>query len=320
MKFLLIRYSSLGDVVLTTSVARSIREASPEARVYVLTKDIYTDVFSENPDITGVFTRPVLRMKFDFVIDLHNSLRSNLVKYVVPAKQRLTYNKAAAARRVFLHSGLMQNSLEKTVIQRYLEPVSRAGLDVRLSKPVITITPGEQERAERLTGKTPYIALAPGAKWLTKEWFEDKYTALIIKTIRETGLNTVLIGDKSDEKLASSIKMGTGVLRSHVVNLAGKTGIRDLAAVIKNAKVLITPDTAALHIGWAVSTPVVSLFGPTVKEFGFQPVDKNVVIIEKDLDCRPCSLHGSEKCRYKDRACMQRIEAYEVLNEARKFL
>lgn len=320
MRVILIRYSSLGDVVLVTSVARSIKTAYPGAEVDILTKEEYFPVFSHNPDIGRVLSRPPFRERYDYMADLHSSIRSALSRRLIRAGRKMVYNKAATARRVFLHSGMMQGTLEKTVPERYIEPFIQAGLKVTLSKPRIEVSPREEEEASRLACPGPYLALVPGAKWMTKEWFQEKYVQLIIKASRELGLNTVILGTEEEKKLSDSIVAGTGTFRSHVINLAGKTDIRLFAALIKGAAAAVTPDSAALHIGWGLSVPVVALFGPTVKEFGFQPDDEKVAILEKDLECRPCSLHGSAKCRYTDRACMQRIEVHEVIDALRGFL
>lgn len=320
MKFLLIRYSSLGDVILTTSVVKVIKENKPDSTIDILTKEEYKPVFQNNPDINCVLTGISRRIKYDYIIDLHNSIRSNIVKYFIPAKERLIYNNAAYARRLYLHGRHRTEILKKSVIDRYSEPLAGIGFNVRYMQPEVTVTAREMEDAKNISTKKHYIAIAPGAKWRTKQWVIENNISLVIKIIRELNMEVVLLGGVKNTALANEIVKGVGLLRSHVVDLTGKTGIRELAAVIKGSAMLVSTDSAPMHLGWAVGTKVVALYGPTVREFGFQPQDEKVSIIEKDMECRPCSLHGSRICKYKDRACMQRIEVHEVFDEIRKFL
>lgn len=320
MKFLLIRFSSLGDVILTTSVVKIIKENEPDSTIDILTKEQYKPVFLNNPDIGQVLTGVSKRTKYDFIIDLHNSIRSNIVKQFIPAKERLIYNNAAYARRLYLHSRRKNKILEKSIIDRYMQPLTEIGFNVRYIPPEVIVTAQEIEEVKNISPEGEYIAVAPGAKWKTKQWIVENYVGLAIKIIRELNMDIALLGDKDDTELSGEILKGMGLLKRHVINLTGRTGIRELAAVIKNSSVLVSTDSAAMHFGWAVGAKVVALYGPTVKEFGFQPHDEKVSIIEKNMECRPCSLHGSKKCRYKDLACMQRIEVPEVFDEIQRII
>jgi heptosyltransferase-2 len=320
MKILLIRYSSLGDVILTTSAARNIKKYDPAASVNVLTKEIYKPVFFNNPDISGVITALNRRIVYDVLIDLHNSIRSNLVKYLIPARKRLTYDKAAYARRLFVKTGRKHEILDTNVIERYIKPLGEIGIGAEYMCPRIYVTEEELSGAMNKYGIFDYVALAPGAKWLTKQWSLENYISLTVKIIRDLGCDVVIAGDSSDCVIADEIYRGAGILKSHVKNIAGKTDLRELAAVLKNAMAVVSTDSGPMHMGWAVGAKVIALFGPTVKEFGFQPRHENVVIIEKSMECRPCSLHGSQKCQYGDIACMQRIEVNEVFEEVKKAL
>ncbi len=320
MKILLIRFSSLGDVILTTSVARNIKKNNPSATVNILTKKEYKPVFLNNPDIDNIVTGISWDIKYDFIIDLHSSTRSNFVKYFIPAEKRLVYDNASYARRLYLHTRHSSEELKKSVIHRYLEPLEKIGFNVCYVPPEVKLNAQELKKVKNIVPSKEYIAIAAGAKWRTKQWIVENYIELTVKIIKELNMDVVLVGSEDDIELTNEIFKGTGTLRSHVINLAGKTSLRELAAVIKNSIVLVSTDSGPMHLGWAIATPVVALFGPTVKEFGFQPQDKRVSIIEKDIKCRPCSVHGSKKCKHKDMACMQRIEVPDVLNEIKKFL
>jgi len=320
MRILLIRFSSLGDVVLSTVVPRNIKLNNPSDEVDFLTKEEYAPVFYNNPDVNDIITKLSLRKKYDVIIDLHSNIRSNLYKYLFRAKGRLTYNKAAYARRIFLHAGIVSADLKKTVIERYLEPLEELGYSVVNPDPVINLKEEELESLSDLLPESEYIVIAPGAKWETKQWIEENYTSLIKRIVREMDMPVVLVGSRDDIPLAGKIKQHVGLLKKYIYDLTGRTGVRELAAVLKGARAAVTTDSAALHIAHAVGTKAAAIYGPTVKEFGFQPDSPAVAILEKNLECRPCSLHGTKKCRFGDMACMQRVEVYEVFDALKKLL
>jgi heptosyltransferase-2 len=319
MKFLLIRFSSLGDVILASPAAENIKKNQPRAEVDILTKDEYSPVFLNNPFIDRVLTQVPLKTRYDFLIDLHDSIRSNLVKYIIPAKNKLTYDKAAYERRVYLYSRKRSEKLDSTVIDRYLEPLENIGFEIKSRVPRITVTDEEINNIKNMVPEK-FIAIAPGAKWETKKWSADQYTGLAKKIIRDFQMEVVLLGGEEDAGLCDEISREAGILKRHITNLAGRIGLRELCAVIKISKVLISGDSAPVHIGWAVGANIIALYGPTVKEFGFQPNDPKVIVLEKDMECRPCSLHGSNRCKYRDRACMKRIEIFEVADGIKKLL
>ncbi|MFC2048972.1 glycosyltransferase family 9 protein [Elusimicrobiota bacterium] len=320
MNILLIRYSSLGDVILTTPVARNIKNSFSEAEIDILTKDEYAPVFENNHDVSGVISGIYSRKKYDYIIDLHDSIRSNIIKYFIPAEKRITYKKDSISRRMYLHSRIKDESLNKTVVERYNDTLAGMGIVAGQLSPKIFLTEAEKTKAAELTQNRPYVVLAPGARWRTKEWTQENYLSFMIKIVREFKLNIVITGSESDKELVKGILQGVGLLKKYMIDLTAKTGLREFFAVISGARALVTTDSAAMHAGWALGVGTVALYGPTVKEFGFQPVSENVRIIEKDMKCRPCSLHGSAKCKYHDKACMQRIEVHDVIAEIKKIL
>ncbi len=318
--FLIIRYSSLGDVVLSTVAVENIASQIPGAQISFLTKSIYSDVFKNNPHIQEILFRPPFFQRFNYILDLDSSLRSFLHKIPVYADNRLRYNKAACARRAFLVKRIFSPSLKKDVVCRYLEPLEKAGIKTPISSPKIYLTDSELKKSSGMVKRDSFIAMAPGARWKTKEWPVENYVSLSLRIIRELGKDIVLLGDANDKEVCGEIRKGTGTLKKHLVDLSGKTSIRSLAAIIKKASLLLTVDSAPLHIARAVGTSAAAIFGPTVEEFGFMPRENNIAVLEKKLQCRPCSLHGSGSCRFKDRACMVRVEPYEVFDKIKELL
>lgn len=143
--------------------------------------------------------------------------------------------------------------------------------------------------------------MAPGSIWFTKQWSRDGYRKLI-RLLSQVGVQTVLVGGKEDFELCRMIQTG-----SEAINIAGRLNLLESASVIQKTDLIVTNDSAPLHIGNAVKTDVVAIFGPTVQHFGFYPFRKNDQVIEVNLDCRPCGWHGGRRCPLKHHHCMQWI-------------
>jgi len=162
------------------------------------------------------------------------------------------------------------------------------------------------------------IAVAPGSMWATKRWPASKYETSLKQCIQE-GYVIALIGGRSDNELCASVARKLGP-RS-LVDSSGKLTPLQSAELIRRCRVLLTNDSAPMHLAAAVGTPVVALFGPTVPEFGFGPVRGNCVIVErKSLWCRPCTPHGGERCPIGTHECMNEISEEEVIQTVFKFL
>lgn len=169
----------------------------------------------------------------------------------------------------------------------------------------------------KITRSHDIISIAPGSVWKTKRWPELKYIELIKKLI-DLKYSVLLIGGTADKIICSNIE--SEVNSNQIINLCGKLSILQSAAAIIRSRVLVTNDTAPLHIASAVKTPCVALFGPTVREFGFTPIGNRHVVIEKNLECRPCTPHGGEYCPIWTHDCMEMISVEEVLEAVKKII
>ncbi|MDO9069228.1 MAG: glycosyltransferase family 9 protein, partial [Deltaproteobacteria bacterium] len=208
-------------------------------------------------------------------------------------------------RRRMLVWGQGRGKTYKTVIQRYLAAVEKAWVKQPEAKP--KLYPVADPSIKLPQGG--FIAIAPGAHWHTKRWSAENYSKLISKLVnRESGI--VIVGDKNDRAIAEEIIKASG---ANAINLCGLLDLAQLIYVLSKAKLLVTNDTGAMHIAEAAETPVVAIFGPTVRQFGFAPWRKESRIIETELDCRPCALHGSKKCPKGHFNCMKLITTEQVL-------
>jgi heptosyltransferase-2 len=145
--------------------------------------------------------------------------------------------------------------------------------------------------------------MAPGAAHATKRW-PAEYWIELARRITPTGADVAVLGGPDDAEPARRI---TALAGAHVSNLAGALNLQETGAVIRRAEVLISGDTGVMHMATGVGTPVVALFGPTVRQFGFSPYRSPSGIVELDLGCRPCSAHGSARCPLGHHRCMKQM-------------
>ena len=163
--------------------------------------------------------------------------------------------------------------------------------------------------------KKPVIAIAPGAKWKTKQWPAEYFIELINKLDIRYNPTILLLGSKDEMKIAEKI----GSKSKNVLNFAGKLSIGEAASYMRSSDVAVSNDSGLMHMATALDIPVVAMFGPTVKGFGFFPRGRNTVM-EKNLECRPCSMHGSGSCKVNTYECMRSITPLEVFDAVSNFL
>ncbi len=145
------------------------------------------------------------------------------------------------------------------------------------------------------------IALAPGSNWFTKRWPQSYYKELVLK-LNENGYGIVFIGSSVEREICEEISPKTNFL-----NLAGELSLIESAAVISKCDLIVCNDSGAMHLANAVKTDVFVFFGPTVQRIGYSPIGENDFVFEIDLDCRPCSSHGTKKCPLEHFECMRLI-------------
>ncbi len=156
------------------------------------------------------------------------------------------------------------------------------------------------------------IAVAPGSVWNTKRWSKESFVELIDK-LTAKGFHVILIGGSDDVELCKQIYLS--VPSKNVYSAAGKFTFLQSAELIRRCRLLVSNDSAPMHIACAVKTPVVAIFGATAPQFGFAPFGEHNAIVETlGLSCRPCSIHGTDKCPIGTFECMKRITPAQVLN------
>ena len=328
---LLVRFSAIGDILLITPLLRAIRGRYPGARIAVLTKERYVPLLSHNPHVSEVLAvapgegirriaERVRAVRYSHLMDLHGSLRSHALRRLAPGRWR-SYRKHALARTLLITAKLDRYAGEVPVPERYFEAARELEVapdggppDFFLSEEADCVAAHRLGRLG-LSAERPLVAIAPGAAHATKRWPIEHWVELV-RRITPTGANVVVLGGPDDEREALAIVDAVG---EHVGSLAGALGLQETGAVIRRAEVLISGDTGVMHMATGVGTPVVALFGPTVRQFGFFPYRSPSAVVELDLPCRPCSAHGTRRCPLGHHHCLRRIlpeMVYGALPEA----
>jgi len=334
-KYLLIRLGAIGDIVLATAAIEAIAQAEPDSQIDFICKARFAGLLKSHPKLANVygfdetgrhkglrglllFIHGLSSQKYDVILDLQNNPRSRMITICLNGGKKIHWPKDTWRRRMLVW-GHGKGKTYKTVIQRYLAAVEKAGIKQSEAKP--KLYPVTDDSIKLPQGG--FLAIAPGAHWPTKRW--PGYASLIAKmqkpVLRTAGLpnkrmdakcKMIVVGDKSDKAIADEITAAAGAV---IINLCGQLDLAQLAYVLSKAKLLVTNDTGAMHIAEAAETPVLAIFGPTVRQFGFAPWRAESRVIETDLDCRPCALHGSNKCPKGHFNCMRGITVEQVLLE-----
>ncbi len=325
--FLLVRFSSIGDVLLTTPLVRVLRARHPDARLVFVTKRAMAPLVADNPHLSDVVALepgesiPSLARRLAALtptrgLDLHGSLRSTALRLLVRCHWH-GYSKRKFARAVLVSTkiDLYRRPTPVPVAERYFEAARGLNVQPDGAPPEFGIGRAATEWAERWLdeqglGHRRFAVLAPGAAHFTKRWPLDHWRAAA-ERLRERGLALVTVGSAVDRPLGEA-------LASLAINAAGVSSLQETGALLARARFLISGDTGVMHMATGVGTPVVALFGPTVRQFGFYPYHGRTVILERPLDCRPCSVMGGPRCPMGHHRCLVDIGTDEVMGAARQ--
>jgi ADP-heptose:LPS heptosyltransferase len=325
-KILAVRLSSLGDVVLSQPVLTALAAAGHA--VELLTKPAYRTLAEMFPGVARVLADPAEGSAYDLVLDWHGTLRARTWIGRIKRTRTVHYAKHGLARRLLIHPGgrpVFWNAWSPltpaaAVTQWYAQAARRAGLTLALGEPRLDIPPAARQDATALLASAglakqeSWVAMAPGAKWPTKQWPVEFYAALAAKLEKERGLRTIFLGAGEDAGVCRAAQALAG---PRAISLAGLTNAPVLAALLAQARLLVSNDSGPLHLGLAAGACVLAFFGPTVKAFGFAPPDSpRVRVLERVLPCRPCALHGSRRCPLGHHHCLTQITADDAFAAA----
>ncbi|MCB0598875.1 MAG: glycosyltransferase family 9 protein [Lewinellaceae bacterium] len=328
MKLLIIRFSSIGDIVLTTPVVRALKQQLG-AEVHYLTKRAFRGIVEPNPNIDKVYAiekkvsevmADLKKEDYSHVIDLHNNLRSAQVKWGLKAR---AYSFDKINREKWLMVNLKVDRLPDVhIVHRYMaaaEPLGvqydGLGLDyfippedeVRVGNLLATNVLAPQQEVPR------YIAFAIGAAHNTKRLPAEK----IISICRQAGMPVLLLGGPGEAGEGQQIADAAG---GQALNMCGLFNLNQSASIVRQAYKVISHDTGLMHIAAAFGKDILSVWGNTIPEFGMSPfypegVDRNTAFEVRGLSCRPCSKIGFQECPKGHFRCMRDISEEEMVKE-----
>ena len=320
VKFLVIRFSSIGDIILTTPVVRCLKNQVAGAKIHYLTKSRYASIVKTNPyidkvhelnDNFGELIKNLKQENFDYVIDLHRNVRTSRVK---ASLHRMSFSFHKLNVKKWLLVNFKKNLLpDKHIVDRYMNTLKMFSVTNDEKGLDFFIPPIEEVNVDELLGEKSekLIILVVGGGHFTKQIPKEK----IIELIHQLNYKIVFIGGKEDSKKAESIISETG--KEKVFNLTGKLNLGQSASLIRQSDIVITPDTGMMHIAAAFKKNILSVWGNTIPKFGMYPYfpgQGSKIFEVEGLSCRPCSKIGFSACPKRHFHCMQKQDTKNMVN------
>ena len=330
MNILIIHTAFIGDIVLSTALISKVKKKYPDSDIYYLTTPLGKEILKNNPKIKEIivydkrgkdkgfvafisFVRKIRKLKIDVCLTPHRYLRSSILSLLSGASIRVGYDIASLS---FVYNKKIKYDKTKHEVEKLLSFVDDSPKRFELE-----MYPSEKDKIKIDTilknffQNKKIILIAPGSKWFTKRWPEEYFKTLIQNLVKRNDLLIVITGGKEEKEIELN-------LDSKVLDLRGEISLLELAELIKRAILVVSNDSAPIHITSAFpDTRIVGIFGPTVKEFGFFPWSKNSKVFEiKGLYCRPCAIHGGNSCPEKHFRCMREITPNLIENEIYNYI
>ena len=329
---LIIKLRYIGDVLLATATVRAIKAARPDARVTMMVNRGTEDVLSGNPDLDEIvvldkgslaaqwqLVAGLRRRRFDTVIDLTDGDRSAFLSWISGAPVRIGFNDEHRWRGRCYTEVVQPVPGVQHRIDRDLEALKPMSIQAGSKDPQLWLTPEEANSADQLLDQLgvqrsqPMVILQPGARYWFKAWPPERFAELADHLMSQYGCQVLIGGSDQDIELAQQIQQ---MAKSSPIIMAGRTTIKQFAAIAKKTALFVGSDSGAMHIASAVGTPVVALFGPSSpREWG--PRGGPVEVLYKEIDCRSC-FHPT--CSRGEENCMRLIAVHEVFAASQRLL
>ncbi|MCW8850678.1 MAG: glycosyltransferase family 9 protein [Melioribacteraceae bacterium] len=319
-KILIIRLSSLGDVLLTTPLIRTLKSSYPNIKIDFIVRKEFESTLKYNPNINNLIAlernykketvrSQIIKENYDLIIDLQNNIRSRYLTRSLSFKT-VRYRKPYLNRILLVKLKINRFKEVIPIPVRYANSLSNFELD---QKGLELFIPDE-EKSE--INDDNFIGLCPGSRHFTKMWPKEYYIELGNQLIKNN-YKVALFGGKDDMAICNDISAKL----NGALNLSNDNDLIKLAVNMRNCKAIVCNDSGLMHTALALNIPVISIFGSTVKEFGFFPYKgKNIVLENNLLSCRPCSHIGLDKCPQKHMDCLNKITPITALEAVKNIV
>ncbi len=310
-KILIVRLSSLGDILLSTPLVRSIRKKYPSVKIDYLLREQYKEAMLHNPNIDTLLTfennhtdeikNKIREGRYSVVIDLQNNFRS--AGLLDNSDNKIKFAKRTFSKFLLVHFKINMLKSVPPIPERYAAGIANFKLDGKGPELFTNKLP-----SEIFNSNSRYIGLAPGARHFTKRWLPEYYIELGKMLISE-GYKLVLFGGTDDMNLCSEISRAL----PGSFNLSNNNDLLQTSADMKKCLAVVCNDSGLMHTASSSGVPVIAIFGSTVKEFGFAPYKtKNKIVENTNLSCRPCTHIGRKSCPKKHFKCIKEIMPADV--------
>lgn len=334
MFYIIYQTAFIGDIVLLSSMLRSIKAVDSRGEIIVVTTPPGSEILAHNRDITELLVydkrnsdrgyrglngivsriREIIGPEDSVFFSPHRFMRASLIGFLIGSRIRVGFKRSILS---FLYSHRIPYRLGMHEIERNHELlVAYFGEEMSKRKPEMPrLFPSEDNyrRVRELIFSSfraddRLVAIAPGSIWPTKRWPLEYYGELL-GLLESRGIRVILIGGEEDREVCSRLESQIAL------NLAGELTLLESAAAIGTVRAIVTNDSAPLHIASAMNIPTVAIFGATTPYLGFGPLAEGSFVVENDdVHCRPCGRHGGKSCRYKHLDCMRGITPEAVFS------
>jgi len=316
---LVITLSNIGDAILTLPVLDILKDQFEDAKINVIASERSACVFEDNPDIAWliVYNKDwLLKDKIKFIL----SLRKNNYDLIVDLRNTYLpfFLKGKNKTSVFSHLTNKKSHMSSKHIQVLKTVLDKGSLNIPSNHKAFLVLKQDIAHVSSLLEsnnilENQFIVIAPGARSHLKRWPEDKFTQLCDMIIEDLKTDVVLVGDVNDSVICRRVLFNS---KHDFLDLSGKTTLRQLAALLLKAKLLITNDSATLHLASYFNVPVLAIFGPT-DENKYGPWSDKSLVAKKNINCRPCS---EAECKLSSVDCLYNLSAEEVFSGIKKLL
>ncbi|MCX7610115.1 MAG: glycosyltransferase family 9 protein [Ignavibacterium sp.] len=318
---LVIRLSSLGDILLTTPLLRAIKTQYPNVKIDFLAKQEYSDLMINNPNIENLFllnkdgiinpaktNSSTTLGQYDLIIDLQNNIRSRRISSKLRT-QIVRFKKYSIRKLLLVRTKINLMKDFPSIPERYAETI-----DIKLDDKGVEII-SYKETSKEIKNLKKIIGICPGSKHFTKR-YPIEYQINLCKLLVENNFNVVLFGGKLDKEICQEISERV----PHIINLQNDDDILQTVADMKMCDVIVCNDSGLMHVASSFNKKLIAIFGSTVKEFGFTPYNcPNAIIVENEnLNCRPCSHIGRDSCPKFHFRCMKDLKPEIIFNLIRQ--
>ena len=336
-KILVVRLSSIGDIILTTPLLRSLKTAWPDAHVTYLIKKQYEELLNHSPYVDELIAfdknegfrglqqikEKLKSRKFDLFLDIHKNWRSRYLRWGLGAESVTSYSKLIFQRTMLIWFKINLYTQIKPVYERYYDSLKSMGIKYDGQGTEIFIpaaTTGKVsnllEQAGFSPGK-PLVIICPSATYFNKKWKTSGFVETAKHLISERSAFIVIHGGPEDKLLCGTIASEIG---HQSISLAGQLSLSESAALLKYSNLVIANDSGLLHMAQSQKVPVVGIYGATTRELGYFPVPQDSTVVEADVSCRPCTHNGLNHCPRKHFRCMMDISSDRVIEAALKYI